>query len=247
MSDPFFQAPREKTRFIIIFGIGDLAAIAYEYFTRDNGDEVVGFVVDDEYMPSCGVFCGKYVVPFSKVADMFPPVGYHFHAALVYNNMNRDRANAIAKMKALGYLPASYISSRAFVWPNAIIGEHVFIMEDNTVQPFTTIGNNVILWSGNHTGHHSTIGDNVFVSSHVVISGHCDIGANCFLGVNATLANATSLGEFSWVGHSTVLSGEIPSHSLITESRSPVSVLDEEALARALKRTRHRSTNDGRP
>src|SRR5262249_44581290 len=70
-----------------------------------------------------------------------------------------------------------------------------FILEDNTIQPFTRIGDNVVLWSGNHIGHHSTISDHVFVTSHVVVSGHCSIGPNCFLGVNATLRDGLTLAE----------------------------------------------------
>ena len=55
-------------------------------------------------------------------------------------------------MRNKGYQPASYISSNAFVWSNAKIGDHCFIFENNTVQPFVEIGDNVILWSGNHIG-----------------------------------------------------------------------------------------------
>ncbi|WP_245213936.1 hypothetical protein [Rhodoferax sp. AJA081-3] len=62
------------------------------------------------------------------------------------------------------------------------IGENCFILEDNTLQPFTKIGNNVILWSGNHIGHHGEIHDHVTFTSHVVMSGHCSIGPYSFLG-----------------------------------------------------------------
>ena len=72
-------------------------------------------------------------------------------------------------------------------WFDNVIGENCFILEDNTIQPFTKIGNNVILWSGNHIGHHGEIKDHVFFTSHVVMSGHCIIESHCFLGVNATI------------------------------------------------------------
>ncbi len=101
--------------------------------------------------------------------------------------------------KEMGFTPASYISSKAFVWRNCEIGEHCFIFEDNTVQPFVKIGKNVVLWSGNHIGHHSTVCDNCFISSHVVVSGHCIIGRNSFIGVNATLANNVNIGMDNWI------------------------------------------------
>jgi UDP-3-O-[3-hydroxymyristoyl] glucosamine N-acyltransferase len=92
------------------------------------------------------------------------------------------------------------VSSRAFVWRNVEIGEHAFIFEDNTIQPFVKLGANVVLWSGNHIGHHSVVRDNVFISSHVVVSGFCDIGENCFLGVNATLANNVTIARDNLIG-----------------------------------------------
>ncbi len=63
----------------------------------------------------------------------------------------------------------SYVSSKATVFPGAPIGDNCFILEDNTIQPFTSIGNNVVLWSGNHIGHHSVIKDHVSFTSHVVL------------------------------------------------------------------------------
>ena len=75
------------------------------------------------------------------------------------------------------------------------IGENCFILEDNTLQPFTTIGNNVVLWSGNHIGHHGRIDDHVFFTSHVVMSGHCHIKERSWIGVNATIRDFTTIGE----------------------------------------------------
>lgn len=63
------------------------------------------------------------------------------------------------------------MSSHATVLNDGRIGENVFLLEDNTIQPFVSIGNNVTLWSGNHIGHHSTIHDHCFLASHIVVSG----------------------------------------------------------------------------
>jgi acetyltransferase-like isoleucine patch superfamily enzyme len=88
----------------------------------------------------------------------------------------------------------SYISSKATICGNSI-GENCFILEDNTIQPFTTIGNNVVLWSGNHIGHHGIIEDHVFFTSHVVLSGHCRVKERAWFGVNATIRDYTTIGE----------------------------------------------------
>jgi sugar O-acyltransferase (sialic acid O-acetyltransferase NeuD family) len=118
----------------------------------------------------------------------------------IRDRLNRLRTRLAAAAKAKGYKLASYISSKAFVWFNVELGEHCFVFEDNTVQPFVKIGDNVVLWSGNHIGHHSTLQNNCFISSHVVISGYCDVGENTFIGVNASVANNINIGKDNWIG-----------------------------------------------
>lgn len=226
-----------KSKKLVIFGIEDYAHIVYEYFTHDSGYQVAGFTVNKEYIKDKELF-GLPVVPFEEIENHFPPETHDMHVAVVYFNLNRDRHRICQEAKEKRYDLASYISSRCFAWPNVEIGEHCFIFEDNTIQPFVTIGDNCILWSGNHIGHETKIGDNVFISSHVVISGHCDIGDNTFLGVNSTLANNTNIGKESWVMHGAIVNGIVPPNSMIKTVPSEVVPLNEQALARALLRAR---------
>ena len=189
----------QKDKKLIILGDSAFAEVAYECFTHDSEYEVVGFAVEAAYLTKTELF-GLPVVPFEQVVELFPPEKVDFYAALVYSQLNRLRSRLYLAAKAKGYKPASYISTRSFVWHNVVLGEHCFIFEDNTIQPFVTIGNNVVLWSGNHIGHHSVVQDNCFIASHVVISGFDNIGRNTFIGVNAALANNVTVGEDNWVG-----------------------------------------------
>jgi sugar O-acyltransferase (sialic acid O-acetyltransferase NeuD family) len=188
-----------KTKKVVILGDSAFAEVAYECFTRDSEYEVVGFSVNSAYLERNELF-GLPVVPFEEVERFFDPDQVEFYAALVYSQLNRLRTRLYEEAKTKGYRPASYISSRAFVWPNAVLGEHCFIFEDNTIQPFVKIGNNVVLWSGNHVGHHSVIEDNCFISSHAVISGFCTVGKNTFIGVNSAIANNVVIGADNWLG-----------------------------------------------
>lgn len=183
---------------LLICGDSSFAEIANLYFERDTEYTVVGHVVEDEYLTKTEVR-GVPVYPMSEVRDKFNPDTTSFYVAIVYTQLNRLRERLLANMKSLGYMPASYISEYAYTDSSATLGEHLFIFEDNTVQPFTTIKDNVVLWSGNHIGHHTTIEENVFISSHVVVSGHCVIGANSFIGVNAAIGNNVELGKDNWL------------------------------------------------
>lgn len=188
-----------KTKKLVIIGDSAFAQIAYEYFEADTDYTVVGFSVEQAYLKQQEML-GLPIIPFETIESVFDPATHDVYVATVYTQLNRLRTRLANAAKEKGYKLASYISPRAFVWRNVELGEHCFIFEDNTVQPFVKIGSNVVLWSGNHIGHHSTVRDNCFIASHVVISGFCDIGENSFIGVNATLANNVVLGKDNWIG-----------------------------------------------
>lgn len=193
-----------KTKKLVIVGDSAFAEIAHEYFDADTEYQVVAFAVERPFMRQDRLH-GLPVVEFEDLEDRFPPSDHEVYVATVYTQLNRLRTRLAAESKEKGYRLASYVSPRSFVWRNVKVGEHCFIFEDNTVQPFVRIGNNVVLWSGNHIGHHSIIRDNCFVSSHVVVSGFCDVGENSFLGVNVTLANNVTVAPDNWIGPSTTI------------------------------------------
>jgi len=186
---------------VVIFGILDTAELAHFYLTHDSKFEVVAFTVNQEYLKE-NAFRGLPVVPFEEVEKFYPTDSFQFFAPLTGRKMNKNREKVYTEAKRKGYRFISYISSKATLFPEARIGENCFILEDNTIQPFTTIGNNVVLWSGNHIGHHGRINDHVFFTSHVVMSGHCEIGAYSFFGVNATIRDFIKIAEGTLVAMS---------------------------------------------
>ncbi len=193
-----------KTKKLIIYGSGETAEIAADYFTHDSTYEVVAFTVDREYLKN-RIVNGIPVVEFETILEAFPPDQFEMFVAASFGKLNQIRTKLYNKAKLKGYKLANYVSSRAFVWHNVELGDNVFIFENNVVQYKVKIGNNVILWSGNHVGHQTVIEDNCFISSHVVISGFCRIGKNSFLGVNSSFNDEITFGKNSVTGNSTVV------------------------------------------
>jgi len=189
---------------LVIFGTGDIAELAHYYFNTDSGYRVAAFTVDSKYVTD-SAFQGLPVVPFEEVCNDYAPDDYDFFVALSYSKINSIRKDKFLAAKRYGYKLASYISSRATVLNDGRIGENCFILEDNTIQPFSSIGNNVTLWSGNHIGHHSIIRDHTFIASHVVVSGGVEIGEQCFVGVNATLRDHIKIGDRCVLGAGALL------------------------------------------
>ncbi len=183
---------------VIIFGVQDFAELAHYYLEHDSEYKVVAFTVHEAYLPQEKTFKGLPVIAFENIEAVYSPKEYMFFAPMAPKKMNTLREQVYSEAKAKGYTFISYISSKATTFNNEI-GENCFILEDNTIQPFTTIGNNVILWSGNHIGHHCTIKDHVMFTSHVVLSGHCVVNSNSFFGVNATIRDGLTIAQGSLI------------------------------------------------
>jgi sugar O-acyltransferase (sialic acid O-acetyltransferase NeuD family) len=209
------SAPRE----LVIVGDSLFAEIAHEYFEHDSDHDVVAFSVEREYRTRES-FRGLPVIAFEELERELDPARHSVFVALTYQRLNRVRTRLLDAAVAKGFKPASYVSSRAFVWRNVELGEHCFIFEDNTLQPFVRVGRNCVFWSGNHVGHHSSIADNVFIASHAVISGSVRIGDNCFIGVNATIVNDIEVGSDSWIGPNVIATRDVESNSIWRAPRS---------------------------
>lgn len=189
---------------LVIFGTGQIAELAWFYFTHDSGYKPVAFTVDRAYI-GAETFHDLPVIPFDELPTRYGPQDVHMFVALSYAKVNAVRAQKVHAARQAGYRLASYVSSKASTFSDLAAGENCFILEDNTIQPFVRIGNNVTLWSGNHIGHHSVIEDDCFISSHVVISGGVRVGRGTFIGVNSTIRDHVSIGERCVIGAGSLL------------------------------------------
>lgn len=184
---------------LVIIGDGEFAGIAYEYFTHDSPYTVVAFAVERAFIKTAN-FLGLPVVAFEEVEEHYDPREHAAFVAITYTQLNRLRARLYQMSKQKGFKLANYVSSRAFVWRNVVLGDNVFVFEANVIQHFSQIGNNVILWSGNHIGHRSVIEDHCYLASHIVVSGFCTLQQYCFVGVNVTIGDHVTIGRDCFLG-----------------------------------------------
>jgi len=176
-----------------------MAQIACEYFEHDSDYDVAAFSVEGKFLTQSSL-ADRPVVAYETLESFYPPSEFEVFVAIPASQLNRLRTRFYLDAKDRGYRFATYVSSRAFVWRNAKIGENSFIFENNVIQPFVSIGNNCILWSGNHVGHRTVIRDHVFVASHAVISGYCDVGESSFIGVNTTFNDHVKVAADNVIG-----------------------------------------------
>lgn len=203
---------------LVVFGAGDIAELAQFYFEFDGGRKIAAFVVDDEFKTG-DRFKNLPLIPFSQLLEQYPPARFDAFVALSYARMNAVRREKYFAMRALGYTLATYISPKVSSYTQCV-GDNCFILEDNTIQPFSFIGNNVTLWSGNHIGHHSRIGDHCFLASHIVVSGGVEIGEGCFIGVNATLRDHIRIANGTLVGAGALITRDTKENEVYPGSSS---------------------------
>lgn len=207
---------------LVLFGAAEIAEVAHFYFTHDTAYQVKAFTVDAPFVRE-PVFHGLPVVAFEQVERAFPPADHTIFVAVSYSKVNALRAQKYAEAKSRGYSLATYLSSKATVWPGLNVGDNCFILEDNTIQPFASIGSNVTLWSGNHIGHHARIGDHCFISSHVVISGGVAVGEYSFIGVNATVRDHVRLGKSCVIGAGSLIQQDVPDFGVCVQQPAELS------------------------
>jgi len=220
---------------IVIFGTGEIAELAYYYFTDDSDYMVAAFVADDEFVTTDS-FLGLPLVKLSELEKYYPPSNFCAHVALSYRKLNRIREKKYYELKKKGYKLVSYISSKLVNLRRGItIGENCFILENQTIQHNVRIGNNVMIWSSNHLGHGSVIGDHTYISSHVVISGHCKIGKRCFIGVNAALRDFVEIGNDVFVSMGAMVTKNVPDGAVVLGEYSKVLKADDKLAIRLKK------------
>ena len=204
----------EKTKKLVIFGVGETGTMFYNCFTYDSEYEVCAFTVEDKFKNSDSLR-GLPIVSFTEVEKQYPPEEYELFVAIASYELNSLRKRIYTECKNKGYRFATYISTKASIGYEVEIGENCAVMENTSIQQFAKIGNNVIIFSNNVIGHSSIISDHVFISSCIAMSGYCKVGESCFLGVNASFNVGVEVGNYCYIGMSTVIEKDVPDYTLV--------------------------------
>jgi sugar O-acyltransferase (sialic acid O-acetyltransferase NeuD family) len=201
---------------LLIFGAGETATIAAEFFICDSNEEIAGFVVDDQYWNKDKSLQNLPVFPLSLILETHSPNQYKIFVALSYGQLNRERLRAFEIFDNAGYEFSTYISSKATVWRTASIGKNCMIFEGNNIQHNACIEDNVILWSCNHIGHGSTVRHSGYISSHACIAGFADIGERCFIGINSSITDYTKVAQDCFIGAQTLINKNTEENGIYT-------------------------------
>jgi len=193
---------------LIIVGAGETAQIAYEYFTHDSPHTIAGFAVEGAYIAERHLY-GLPVVPLESLVERYTPDEFGAYVAISYNSLNRVRSRLFGIVKNLGFRCESYVSSRAVIWPTAVIGENCFVFESCIVQHHARLGDDVTMWAGATVTHRCRIGRDCFIGSGAVINGLTTMGERCFIGANSSIGDRLSIADDTVIGMGAVVTKSI--------------------------------------
>lgn len=191
-------------------------------FMNDSNYNVLAFCVDDAYVPPAGsTLLGLPILSFAQVQKDYPPDAHKMHIAI---GRNSARESVYNKLSDAGYSFANYVSSKANVWPDLVIGENTFIDQCCDIQPFVTIGNNCML-IGSRIGHHSTINNNVLLSGNI-LAGNVTIGQNSFLGINSAVKEDVVIGSYNIIGAGVFINKNTEDYAIVSNASVPQRIGD---------------------
>lgn len=217
-----------------MFGTGTGSETARRYFERDSLHEIVGYLVDREFL-GAAVFNGRPVVAVDEAIARFPPDDVLAFVPLGSSRMNMLRAEKYQLLKSLGYRFVTYVHASNQLKGHCEIGENCFILENQSVNFDATIGNNVVIWSGCQIGDRSRIGDHAFLAAHVVLNGDVTIGEHAYLGSNCNISNGVKIGRQSFIGANALITQATEDQSVHVVEATPAAGIDSLRFVRLLK------------
>ncbi len=206
---------------VVIVGAGDLARLARAFFAEAGVLDVVGCAVDAAYLD--GAALGELpVVAFEELERHFPPGEHEAFVAVGYRRVNAARADLCRRARAKGYRLATFVHPRAYVAPEARLGDNCIVFPGAVIEPFAALGDDVVVWSGAVIAHDTIVGDDCFFGPNASVSGKVTIGRGCFVGLNATLRDGISLGDGTVVGAGAVVKHDTRAGEVFPAVPTPV-------------------------
>jgi sugar O-acyltransferase (sialic acid O-acetyltransferase NeuD family) len=227
-------AREDRPQRIVIFGTGTGADTARRYFERDTPHEIVGHLVDGEFLAT-PAFKDRPVVAVDEAVATFSPDDVLAFVPLGSARMNMLRAEKYQLLKSLGYRFATYVHGSNRIEGHCAIGENSFILENQSINFDAAIGNNVVIWSGCQIGDRSRIGDHAFLAAHVVLNGDVSIGEYAYLGSNCNISNGVHVARQSFVGANALITQDTAERAVHVVEATPAVGIDSLRFVRLLK------------
>jgi sugar O-acyltransferase (sialic acid O-acetyltransferase NeuD family) len=201
---------------LLILGAGTFAVDVADLVSDIDGYEVAGFVVSVPPFQSGATLLGK---PIHWVDDAWLFV---HNCQALGAIVSTKRAAFVARMAEFGFTFATLVHPTARVSRAATLGAGTLIGPGAIISAHAEIGQHVIINRGALIGHHVKIGDGATVSPGANLAGAVTVGSRAYIGMGAVVLEKRQIGEQSLVGAASLVSRDVPPHSMVMGSPARV-------------------------
>lgn len=192
---------------VVLVGNAITADILCAYLSEDQRYEVIGLVVDDEYLDK-GMVTDLAAAGLTQATSEFSPKDCRLIMAAGYHDLNRVRESLFVRLKEKGYAFETYVHQDARVYTQHPLGEGCIVLPGAVIEPHARLGADAMVWCNATLAHHCEVGDHCWIASGAVLSGQAKVQRNSFVGVNATVVNQVTVGEYNIIGAAAMISKE---------------------------------------
>ena len=197
---------------LIIIGIGANSRLAYSFVQSHRLFNVIGFAVNEEYMPKDNTFLG---LPIYSLEHIFDEVGHRDFVcfiSLLWNHLNRDRKNIYDYCKK-NEIPLTNLISPYSIVRSDLKGDNIWIHDHVVIQNDCVLGSNIAIMQGSLIGADCQIGSHCFFGAHSLFGGGSTLGEQSFVGLHATVFDDTHIGNKCIIGACTAVKRNMPDFS----------------------------------
>ncbi len=117
----------------------------------------------------------------------------------------RPKLEVCELLRSRGAVFTNLIDATAYVDPDAVLGNGIFLWRHVVVGGCARVGDFVTVQLFSSIGHDAAVGDGCTVSDYCDVMGHVELGRGVFLGGHAALLPKARVGAFARVGAGSVV------------------------------------------
>lgn len=200
-------------RKLVIYGAGSQTRQFLAEVERFGAADPVALTVDREYLREERKW-GLPVVAYEDCAALYPPEYFDMLAIGPYERA-RPRENMYWKARAGKYRLVNYISPKAFIDAEPVMGDNNIIYAGADIGFEGRMGSDNIVRQQVYLGHEFDIGDHNVISPGCTIGGRLKMGSRCWIGLGASVRDEITVGDDCLIGMGAAVVKHVESYAVV--------------------------------
>lgn len=223
----------QPKRRLVVAGAGGLGEVIIWTVQRVNAVsatyDVLGYC-DDEHLRRGQLVWGYPVLGTPEDVAQTLPEQPCFICAI---GNNARRAQAVPRLLALGWKPASIVDPAALVASGVTIAAGALVAAGASLSPNARVGAHAVVLQGCTIGHEAVLADLAHTAPGARVSGGCRLEEGAYLGSNAVVAPGVRVGRYATLGACSFAVADVPDGATAVGNPARVIVQRGQADAQA--------------